>query len=172
MDFIAREALQASVRLGSDRGPFPRWFQESVYEGKGAGQRRNATVTTVAPTGTISLIADCSSGIEPIYSVAYRRLSFENESLSFVHHLFEQHARKHGFYSDELITMLSEAKGLRKLNAVPSETARVFVTTHEIGPEWHVKMQAAFQKHIDAAVSKTINFPSEASVDDVRNAYL
>jgi len=189
MGFISRESLEASIDLAKKRGPFPRWFQESIYSSENSEEsdlrfeseslkgpirrrRRNATVTTVAPTGTLSLIADCSSGIEPIYSIAYRRLSFEHESLNFIHPLFEQHARKLGFYSDELITMVSETKGLRRLEAVPSETAQVFVTTHEIGPEWHVRMQAAFQKHIDAAVSKTINFPSSATVDDVRNAYL
>jgi len=108
MGFISREAMQASVELAKQRGPFPRWFQESIYQ-KGERQqagslrsqaRRNATVTTVAPTGTISLIANCSSGIEPIYSIAYRRLSFESERLMFVHPLFEDYARRHGFNSD------------------------------------------------------------------------
>ena len=187
MEFISQESLEASVDLAKQRGPFPRWFQESIYSSENSKEsalrfepepgpilrkRRNATVTTVAPTGTLSLIADCSSGIEPIYSIAYRRLSFENESLNFVHPLFEQYARKHGFYSEELITTVSEAKGLRKVKTVPPETARVFVSSNEITPEWHVRMQAAFQKHIDAAVSKTINFPSSATIDDVRKAYL
>jgi ribonucleoside-diphosphate reductase alpha chain len=195
MEFIARESTEASVELAKERGPFPRWFQESIYSADddqssekpdsltmrsnveashiaSRRKRRNATVTTVAPTGTLSLIADCSSGIEPIYSIAYRRLSFESERMNFVHPLFEQFARRHGFYSDELINKISEARGLRNLTGVPSDVARVFVTTHEIAPEWHVRMQAAFQKHIDAAVSKTINFPSSAMIDDVRNAYL
>src|SRR5262249_32299555 len=172
MDFIAREALQASVRLGSDRGPFPRWFQESVYEGKGAGQRRNATVTTVAPTGTISLIADCSSGIEPIYSISYRRLSFESEQMTFVHPLLEQYARAHGFYSEPLMRQIAETSSLHGIAEVPDEARRVFITAHEIAPEWHVRMQAAFQRHIDAAVSKTINFPADATVEVVQKAYL
>jgi len=189
MEFISRESLEASADLAKKRGPFPRWFQESIYGGENSEEsdlrfepepwkgpvlrkRRNATVTTVAPTGTLSLIADCSSGIEPIYSIAYRRLSFEHESLNFVHPLFERYARNHGFYSEELITTVSEAQGLGRVKAVPPEAARVFVTSHEITPEWHVRMQAAFQKHIDAAVSKTINFPSSATIDDVRNAYL
>jgi len=189
MEFISQESLEASVDLAKQRGPFAQWFQESIYssenyeesdlrfesepsKGPILRKRRNATVTTVAPTGTLSLIADCSSGIEPIYSIAYRRISFEFESLNFVHPSFEQYAKKHGFYSEELITTVSEAKGLRKVKAVPPETARVFVTSHEITPEWHVRMQAAFQKHIDAAVSKTINFPSSATPDDVRQAYL
>ena len=184
MGFISREALEASVELASQRGPFPRWFQESIYEKGGEEQagslrsqvrsqaRRNATVTTVAPTGTISLIANCSSGIEPVYSIAYRRLSFESERMTFVHPLFEHYARDHGFFSEELMKQVAETGSLHDLPKVPAEAARVFVTTHEIAPEWHVRMQAAFQKHIDAAVSKTINFPAGATVDDVKRAYL
>lgn len=180
MSFISREALSASVGLAKQRGPFPRWFQESVYqssEDQQAGslrsqERRNATVTTVAPTGTISLIANCSSGIEPIYSIAYRRLSFESEEMKFVHPLFEGYARKHGFYSDTLTQRVAEKGSVRDISQVPNEARRVFVTTHEIAPEWHVRMQAAFQKHIDAAVSKTINFSSNATIDDVRRAYM
>jgi ribonucleoside-diphosphate reductase alpha chain len=181
MSFISREALVASVELAKQRGPFPRWFQESIHrdqEEEQAGRlrsqepRRNATVTTVAPTGTISLIANCSSGIEPIYSIAYRRLSFESERMKFVHPLFEQYAREHGFYSKELMKRVAEKGSLHDVPQVPGEAKRVFVTTHEIAPEWHVRMQAAFQKHIDAAVSKTINFPNSATVDDVKRAYL
>jgi ribonucleoside-diphosphate reductase alpha chain len=185
MGFISREALAASIELAKERGPFPRWFQESVYKQEGREQagslrsqglrsqaRRNATVTTVAPTGTISLIADCSSGIEPVYSIAYRRLSFESDHLTFVHPLFESYARKHGFFSEQLMKRVAETGSLHELPGVPDEAARVFVTTHEISPEWHVRMQAAFQKSIDAAVSKTINFPAGATVSDVKRAYL
>jgi ribonucleoside-diphosphate reductase alpha chain len=180
MSFISREALVASVELAKQRGPFPQWFAEKIYKGREGRTselwsdepRRNATVTTVAPTGTISLIADCSSGIEPIYSIAYRRLSFESERMKFVHPLFEQYAREHGFYSKELMNRVAEKGSLHGVPQVPGEAKRVFVTTHEIAPEWHVRMQAAFQKHIDAAVSKTINFPNSATVDDVKRAYL
>jgi ribonucleoside-diphosphate reductase alpha chain len=184
MSFISREALSASVELARKRGPFPRWFQESLYRDsrdQQAGslrsqvrsqERRNATVTTVAPTGTISLIANCSSGIEPIYSIAYRRLSFESEQMTFVHPLFEGYARKHGFYSETLIKRIAESGSVHDIREVPPEARRVFTTTHEIDPEWHVRMQAAFQKHIDAAVSKTINFPANAVVEDVKRAYL
>ena len=181
MGFISREALEASIELAKQRGPFPRWSQESIYK-KGAHEqagslrsqeaRRNATVTTVAPTGTISLIANCSSGIEPVYSIAYRRLSFESEQMKFVHPLFEGYARKHGFYSEDLMKRVAEKGSLRDLPEVPDDARRVFVTTHKIAPEWHVRMQAAFQNHIDAAVSKTINFPANASVEDVKQAYL
>jgi len=180
MGFISREALEASIELAKQRGPFPRWFQESIYKKDGQEQarslrsqeRRNATVTTVAPTGTISLIANCSSGIEPVYSIAYRRLSFESERMTFVHPLFENYAREHGLFSEDLMKRVAETGSLHDLPDVPAEAVRVFVTTHEIAPEWHVRMQASFQKHIDAAVSKTINFPAGATVDDVRRAYL
>jgi len=178
MRVISREATEASVELARQRGPFPRWMDESIYHLAGkAGSpgwraRRNATVTTVAPTGTISLIANCSSGIEPVYSIVYRRLSFESDRMTFVHPLFEDYARKHGFYSDGLIKRVAETRTVRDIAEVPDEARRVFVTTHEIAPEWHVRMQAAFQRSIDAAVSKTINFPGEASADDVRRAYV
>ena len=179
MAFISREATLASINLAEKRGAFPRWLQESMYKtaedqpGSLRSQpRRNATVTTVAPTGTISLIANCSSGIEPIYSIAYRRLSFESDSMTFVHPLFEGYAREHGFFSERLAARVAETGSLRDLDGVPADAARVFVTTHQIAPEWHVRMQAAFQRHIDAAVSKTINFPSHATTDDVRRTYL
>jgi ribonucleoside-diphosphate reductase alpha chain len=171
MSFISREALQASIELAKQRGPFPRWTQESIYKNRDEQARRNATVTTVAPTGTISLLANCSSGIEPIYSVAYRRLSFESEGMMFVHPLFEQYARAQGFYSPSLMERIAKTGSLHNLEEVPSKARRLFVTTHEILPEWHVRMQAAFQKHIDAAVSKTINFSSTATIEDVKKAY-
>jgi ribonucleoside-diphosphate reductase alpha chain len=178
MGFISREADEASIEIAKTRGPFPRWFQESIYQidhmraGRPRSQRRNATVTTVAPTGTISLLANCSSGIEPIYSVVYRRLSFGSEKMMFAHPLFEQYAREHGFYSEALLRRVAELGSLRGLPEIAEEVRRVFVTTHDIAPEWHVRMQAAFQKHIDAAVSKTINFPADATVEDVKKAYV
>lgn len=172
MNFISREATQASIALAQQRGPFPRWFQESMYRDAGLPPRRNATVTTVAPTGTLSLIANCSSGIEPIYAVAYRRLSFASERMTFVHPLFEQYARDQGFYSEALMQRIAETGSLHEIAEVPERARQLFVTTHEIAPEWHVRMQAAFQRHIDAAVSKTINFAHQATSDEVRRAYL
>lgn len=171
MGFISSEAMKASVELAAKRGPFPRWFQETIYQNNEQAPRRNATVTTVAPTGTIGLIADCSSGIEPIYSVAYRRISFGSDQMLFVHPLFEQYARGHGFYSDRLMNLVAEEGSLHSIPEVPDEAKRLFVTAHDIGPTWHVRMQAAFQKHIDAAVSKTINFSNAATVGDVREAF-
>lgn len=172
MGFISREALQTSMELAQKRGAFPRWFQENLYHNSQQPQRRNATITTVAPTGTISLIADCSSGIEPIYSVAYFRRSFDSERMLFVHPLFEEYARKHGFYSETLLNRVATEGSLEQIAEIPESARKLFVTTHEISPEWHVQMQAAFQTHIDAAVSKTINFAHTASVEDVRQAYL
>jgi ribonucleoside-diphosphate reductase alpha chain len=172
MGFISQEATQASIDLARKRGPFPRWEMESIYRATNQPARRNATVTTVAPTGTISLIANCSSGIEPIYSIAYQRLSFGSDRLLFVHPLFEQYATEHGFHSESLIDEVSRNGSLHDLPGVPSEARTLFVTTHDIAPEWHVRMQAAFQKHIDAAVSKTINFPHNATVADVEQTYL
>ncbi len=172
MSFISHEALEASVQLAAKRGPFPRWFHESIYKHTDKTPRRNATLVTVAPTGTISLIANCSSGIEPIYSIVYRRLSFESEHMTFVHPLFEHYAREQGFFSEGLMKRVAEKGSLHDLSEVPDKAKKLFVTTHEIAPEWHVRMQAAFQKHIDAAVSKTINFPAGATVEDVKRAYL
>jgi ribonucleoside-diphosphate reductase alpha chain len=170
MSFISQEALRASIKLAKERGPFPRWHLENIYK-ESNEPRRNATVTTVAPTGTISLIANCSSGIEPIYSIAYQRLSFGSERMLFVHPLFEQYATARNFYSESLMEYVSENGSLRDITDVPAAAKRLFVTTHDIAPKWHVRMQAAFQKHIDAAVSKTINFPNSATVDDVLASY-
>ena len=172
MGFISAEALEASRALAQTRGPFPRWYQENIYQKSNRPPQRNATVTTVAPTGTISLIANCSSGIEPIYSVAYFRRSFETERMLFVHPLFERYARAHGFYSDQLIHRIATDGSLAHIPEVPEAVGRLFVTTHEIAPKWHVEMQAAFQMHIDAAVSKTINFPHASTIGDVQDAYL
>ena len=172
MSFISRKALAASVELAAQRGPFPRWFQESMYKNTSEPPRRNATAVTVAPTGTISLIANCSSGIEPVYALAYQRLSFESERMTFVHPLFESYAREQGFYSKALIDRVAESGSAAGSEEVPPHARRLFVTTHEIAPEWHVRMQAAFQRHIDAAVSKTINFSARAAIEDVKQAYL
>jgi ribonucleoside-diphosphate reductase alpha chain len=172
MGFISAEALRASIELAEKRGPFPRWYQERIYQNNQRPPQRNATITTIAPTGTISLIADCSSGIEPIYSVAYLRRSFESERMLFVHPLFERYARERGFYTDAILSRIGTSGSLAQISEIPERARRLFVTAHEVGPKWHVQMQAAFQIHIDAAVSKTINFPVTASVEDVRQAYL
>ena len=171
MKFIKEEAVKASVQLAEKRGVFPN-FEMSIYK-DGGPRLRNATLTTIAPTGTISMIADCSSGIEPIFALTYIKKVMEGKELIYVNKYFEKVARERGFYSKELMRRIAENKGsVQGISEVPKDVQRVFVTAHDISPEWHVKMQAAFQKYVDNAVSKTINFRHEASVDDIRKAYL
>jgi ribonucleoside-diphosphate reductase alpha chain len=170
MGFIAHEATRASEALAAKRGGFPN-FGQSVYCEAGLPPRRNATTTTIAPTGTISLIAGCSSGIEPLFAIAFVRNVLDNERLVEIHPLFEEVARREGFYSDELIEKILQTGSVQGLEEVPEPWRDVFVTSHDISPEWHVRIQAAFQKHTDNSVSKTVNFPAEATREDVREAF-
>jgi ribonucleoside-diphosphate reductase alpha chain len=126
----------------------------------------------VAPTGTISIIADCSSGIEPVFSLAYFRNVLDGQRLPQVNSRFETVAKINGFYSTALIAEIAEKGSIQNMHSIPEAVRRVFVTAHDVAPEWHVRMQAAFQKHCDAAISKTINMPQSATVEDVRNTYL
>ena len=157
--------------LAEQRGAFPN-FPGSIYDTSGARKIRNATVTTIAPTGSISIIAGASSGIEPIYALAYQRNVLDGDRLLEVNPLFEQIARDEGFYSEELAKLVAETGSVQQLDEVPLEWRRIFVTAHDIDPEWHIRVQAAFQRHTDNAVSKTINFPHDASRQDVEDAYL
>jgi ribonucleoside-diphosphate reductase alpha chain len=132
---------------------------------------RNATVTSIAPTGTISIIANTSSGIEPLFAVAFIR-NVMGTQLFEVNPLFEQIAKERGFYGMDLIAKITRTGSIRELNEVPPDVRRLFVTALEIAPEWHVRMQAAFQKYTDNAVSKTVNLPYEATIDDVRRIFI
>jgi ribonucleoside-diphosphate reductase alpha chain len=182
MTFIQEHADRASEELARERGVFPAW-KGSIYE-KGGPRLRNATRTTVAPTGTLSIIADCSAGIEPVFALAFVRQHFLDPKdpgrvtqLSEVDKYFEEVARREGFHSTELIEELAQVGSLKALSAsrrrsIPAPVRRAFVTAHDISPEWHVRMQAAFQRHTDNAVSKTINFPETATPNDVEKAYL
>ncbi|MBN1350036.1 vitamin B12-dependent ribonucleotide reductase [candidate division KSB1 bacterium] len=170
MKFIKIEADSASEALAKERGCFDN-FAGSRYDRKGAAALRNATRTTIAPTGTISIIAGCSSGIEPLFALSFVRNVMDDDKLLEVHPYFERVAKENGFYSDELMQKISENGTLHGLLEVPEKIQKVFVTAHDISPEWHIKMQAAFQKSTDNAVSKTVNFPNSATVDDVRNVY-
>ena len=170
MKFITEEARKTSVELGEEKGSFPN-FSGSVWEKKGYKAMRNATVTTVAPTGTISIIAGCSSGIEPLFAIAYIRNVMEGTQLLEVNQYFEQRTKEIGIYSKQLMEKVAKYGSIQKMKEIPEDLKRVFVTALDIAPEWHVKMQAAFQKYTDNAVSKTVNLPHDATIKDVENVF-
>jgi len=168
---ISQEAHQASEELAEKRGVFPA-FKDSKYDIAGGYQPRNATCTTIAPTGTLSLIAGCSHSIEPNYAMVYVRNILDGEQLLEVNPIFEETARRDGFYSDELLKQLVTGKELSSLECVPDGAKRLFVTTHMVAPEWHVRMQAAFQRYTDNAVSKMINLPRHATKEDIADVFM
>ncbi|MBM2821175.1 MAG: ribonucleoside-diphosphate reductase, adenosylcobalamin-dependent, ribonucleoside-diphosphate [Candidatus Berkelbacteria bacterium] len=175
MKFVQDEGIKESEALAITRGPFPN-ISKSIFKNK--TPRRNATVTTIAPTGTLSLLGGCAGGIEPFFAIVIRKKSIwkqdgtsELEQI-YVNPVFEKVAQKDGWYSDELIDKISSEASIKDFEEIPQNVRKIFVTAHDISPEWHIKMQAAFQKYTDNAVSKTINFPSSATIDDIKNAYL
>jgi ribonucleoside-diphosphate reductase alpha chain len=170
MAFINQEGHEASMGLANARGAFPN-FEGSLFTQRKMAAIRNATVTTIAPTGTISIIANTSSGIEPIFAVSYVRKVLDNNILVEVHPLFETMAKEMGFYSAGLMERIAEHGTLRDIGEIPADVRNVFVTAHDITPEDHIRMQAAFQKSTDNAVSKTVNFSNKATIEDVRNVY-
>jgi ribonucleoside-diphosphate reductase alpha chain len=169
--FISVEADKASIELAQERGVFPA-LQGSIYDMPDGPRFRNASRTTIAPTGSLSIIANCSSGIEPLFALSYVRHILEGEEFIEVNPYFEEAAKKGGFYSPDLMKQLAEGKRLKDIKEVPEEIKRLFVTAHDITPEWHVKMQAVFQKFTDSAVSKTVNFPHNATPEDVAKVYM
>jgi len=171
MHFISEEADKASIELAKVRGVFPA-FEGSIYDVAGGPRFRNASRSTIAPTGSLSIIANCSSGIEPIFALSYMRHILEGEEFVEVNPYFEQTAKKGRFYSSELMRELAEGKKLRDMPGIPEKTKSLFVCAHDISPEWHVRMQAAFQKFTDSAVSKTVNFPYTATPEDVAKVYM
>jgi ribonucleoside-diphosphate reductase alpha chain len=170
MRFVTETARMTSRELSHKRGAFPN-FRNSVYDLREEPEIRNATCTTIAPTGTLSIIAGCSSGIEPLFALSYVRHVMDDDRLVEVHPIFEAEAKRHGFYSEELMERLSKGESLQKMVGIPQEVKDLFVTAHDIAPEWHIRMQGAFQRFTDNAVSKTVNFPHDASADDVRDVY-
>ncbi len=169
MRFIQEKGKEASHELADRRGPFPN-FRGSIYEG--GRPIRNATVTTIAPTGTISIIAGCSSGIEPLFALVFTRNVMEGTELMEINPLFNEVAKRMGFDDPEIMKRVASSGGLHDVEGIPEDVKRVFVTAHEIEPHWHIRMQAAFQKYTDNAVSKTVNFPNSATKEDVREVYL
>ena len=170
MKFISNEGHAASRELARARGPFPN-FPGSIYDKPGLEPIRNATVTTIAPTGTISIIANTSSGIEPLYAISYVRKVMDDQTMVEVNPFFESMAKARGFYSEALMEKIAERNSIQGIREIPEDVQKIFVTAHDITPEYHVRMQAAFQKYTDNAVSKTVNFPNTATIDDVRKAY-
>lgn len=170
MRFIRTESLHASMALARERGVFPN-FERSVYPKNGT-RVRNATINTIAPTGSISIIANCSSGIEPLFAVSFVRNVLSGTKLFEVNPLFEETARKRGIYNQELLVRIAQQGSLQKIKEIPRDIKKVFVTAFDVTPEQHLRHQAAFQKYTDNSVSKTVNLPSDASVDDVRKIYL
>ena len=170
MEFIQRETYRASEELSENRGPFPEWERSAYNRGSNPQHMRNSAPVTIAPTGTISIIAGASSGIEPLFALSFVRNVMDRTRLVEGNSYFEAVARNEGFYSEELMEQLAAVGSLEDLD-VPGWVKNVFRVSHDIDPRWHVKMQGAFQRYTDNAVSKTINFPHDATVDDVAEAY-
>jgi ribonucleoside-diphosphate reductase alpha chain len=167
---IRGAARSASTELADERGPFP-FFDESTFARRGSSPLRNAQLTSVAPTGTISLIAGTTSGIEPMFAIAYAR-NVLNRQLIELNPLFERTVRGLGLYTDQLVADIAATGHVRDNPAVPPDVRAAFPTALDLAPEWHLRMQAAVQRHVDAAVSKTINLPASATVEDVRDVFL
>ncbi|HEX8950193.1 MAG TPA: adenosylcobalamin-dependent ribonucleoside-diphosphate reductase [Polyangia bacterium] len=168
--FIEKHAQAASADLARERGPFPNW-PGSRWQHEGSQPLRNATTTTIAPTGTLSILAGCSGGIEPLYAVSFVRQVLDGDRLVDVHPLFVAAARAGGWYSEELMKRVADRGSVREMSGVPPDVQRVFATAYDVAPTWHLRMQAAFQKHVHNAVSKTINFPRSATAEEVEAAY-
>ena len=169
MEFIQKEGKNASEALATARGVFPN-YEGSVYDDK--IKLRNATVTTIAPTGTLSIIAGCSSGIEPLFAVSFVRTVMEGTKLIEINPYFEKVAKERGFWSRDLMERIADKGSIQDFEEIPSDVKAVFVTAHDITPVEHITMQAAFQKFVDNAVSKTVNFPYKATPKDVEDVYL
>ena len=170
MSFIQNAAKEASIQLGEERGSFPN-YDQSIFAETGRPMR-NSTVTTIAPTGTISIIAGCSSGVEPIFALAFTRNVMDDDKLIEVNAQFEEILREEGLYSEDLIARVAKQGNVQGIEEIPEELRKVFVTAYEVTPEWHIRMQAAFQEFTDNAVSKTVNFPKEATREDIREVYM
>ncbi len=168
MKFVDDTAKDASAALAETRGAFP-LFDESVYAG--SRKLRNATVTTIAPTGTISMIAGVSSGVEPVFALSFIRNVMDNTEFVETNPVFREYAKANGFYSEELMKKIAKSGSLHAMAEVSEDVKKIFVTAHDVSPVWHIRMQAAFQKYTDNAVSKTVNFENSATIADVRRVF-
>ncbi|HWQ50349.1 MAG TPA: vitamin B12-dependent ribonucleotide reductase, partial [Terriglobales bacterium] len=168
MAFIDDAGKRASRRLARERGSFPA-FDKSIFHG--GEPMRNATVTTIAPTGTLSIIANCSSGVEPVFAYVYIRNVMDGTEMIEVNPILRAELEKRGLYSDELMKKIAKEGHLSHIEELPEDIRRVFVSAHEVSPEYHIRMQAAFQKHVDNAVSKTVNFANSATKEEVDEVY-
>ncbi|MBI4016359.1 MAG: vitamin B12-dependent ribonucleotide reductase [Candidatus Aenigmarchaeota archaeon] len=169
MQFISAEADKASMELAKIRGAFPN-FDKSIYAG--GTHLRNCTRTTIAPTGTISMIADCSSGIEPLFALVFHKVVMDGKELLYANDVFEKTARERGFYTEELMRRIANKGSIQDIPEIPQDVKEVFRVSYDISPYWHVRMQSAFQEFTDNAVSKTVNFPNFATTKDVEEVYL
>jgi ribonucleoside-diphosphate reductase alpha chain len=170
MSFMYSEADKASQALAESRGCFPYW-KGSAFEKQGK-KRRNSTVVTLAPTGTISMIAEASGGLEPNFAICYIKNVMDGTELIYANEWFEKMAKARGFYSEALMREIAQKGSIQCVDGIPADVKRVFVTAQDIQPDWHIRMQATFQKHCDSSISKTINFPRTATIDDVRKGYM
>jgi ribonucleoside-diphosphate reductase alpha chain len=171
MSYVLQESRKASAGLAKERGNFPS-YKGSIFDHPSTPYMRNATTTTIAPTGTISIIAGISSGIEPIFALTYARHVLDKKKLIELHPIFVEKAKKEGFFNNELVNMISRTGSIQQLESIPSYFKKIFVTSHDISAEWHVKIQATFQKFTDNAVSKTINLSFDATPEDIERAYI
>ena len=170
MKFILDRATDASSCLAKERGVFPN-FEKSIYAKKKNMRLRNATLTTIAPTGSIGIISGCSSGIEPLFALSYVKKILDNERFIEVHPYFEKIAKEKGFYSTELMEKVAGGGSIKDIEEIPADTRKIFVTSFDISPSWHIRMQAAFQKYTHNAVSKTVNFPNKSTEKDIKEVY-
>jgi ribonucleoside-diphosphate reductase alpha chain len=170
MKFINEKARQASSELAEKRGCFPNW-PDSIWNKERNLKVRNAAITCVAPTGTISIIADCSSGIEPLYSLVFVRQVLSGKKLLQTNPVFSEIAANRGICSEDIVQQVIKTGSIQTISSIPAEIRKIFKCAYDISPEWHIQMQAGFQKHCDAAVSKTINFTEKANTDSVDKAY-
>jgi ribonucleoside-diphosphate reductase alpha chain len=169
MRFVQEAAHEASSDLAEERGVFEN-YDKSIYKDSGV-KYRNATTTTIAPTGTLSILAGCSSGIEPLFALSFVRTVMDDDKLLEVNPYFEKVARERGFYTSDLMDDIAKQGSIHDMVEIPEDVRETFATAHDVSPEWHIRMQAAFQKHTDNAVSKTVNLPHDATVGDVKKVY-